>query len=54
MALNIITVLQEDTYAITEIECHMFITDESVNVSSLRDHMRIQANALSDLRIRTQ
>ena len=54
MALNIITVSQQGTYAITETECHMFITNKSVNVSSLGNHMRIQANVLSDLGIRTQ
>lgn len=54
IALHIITALQEGTYVITQTEGHMFITDESVNESSLGNHIRIQANALSDLSIRTQ
>lgn len=49
IVLNIITALQEGTYAITQTECQLFTTDASVNVLSLGNHVRIQVNALSDL-----
>lgn len=48
MALDIITALQGGTCAIIQTECCVFIPDESANVSSLLNCIRIQSNALSD------
>lgn len=39
---------QGDTYAITLTECCLFILDESANLLSLLNHMRIPMNVMTD------
>lgn len=48
MALDSITTLQGGTCVIIQMEHHVFITDESADVSCFLNHTRTQGSDLSD------